>query len=76
MANEPQTITSMDGQKITLSPFDIKAIRNIEKGVEIDTHAGDTFRIPISRYIFELMFTIDISGKGNSAKVVTPISTR
>ena len=76
MANEPKTLTTMDGQHVALSPFEVKAIRDIDKGVEITTHAGDTHHFPISRYIFERMMTIDMTDTGNSVRVVDPIRSR
>ena len=72
MANEPKILSTMDGQRVSISPFDIKSIRDIDKGVEITTHAGDTLRFPISRYVFERMMTIDLRGTGNSARIVDP----
>jgi len=66
----------MDGQRVSISPFDIKAIRDIEKGVEITTHAGGTLRFPISRYVFEHMMTVNLTGSGNSVRVVDPIQMR
>jgi hypothetical protein len=73
MANKPKTLTTMDGEKVTMTPFDIKAVRNIDKGVEVDTHAGGTYKFPVPRYVFDLMFTIDLRGTGNSVEVIDPI---
>lgn len=73
MASEPKLLTTMDGQRVSISPFDIKAIRDIDKGVEVTTHAGDTLRFPISRYVFEMMMTVDLRGTANRVSVVDPI---
>ena len=73
MANEPKILSTMDGQRVSISPFDIKSIRDIDKGVEITTHAGDTLRFPISRYVFERMMTIDMTASRNRVRVVDPI---
>lgn len=73
MANEPKLLTTMDGKRVSISPFDVKAIRDIDKGVEVTTHSGDTLRFPIGRYVFESMMTVDLSDSGNSVSVVAPI---
>jgi len=73
MANEPKTLTTMDGKRVSISPFDIKTIRDIDKGVEVSTHAGDTLRFPIGRYVFERMMTIDMTASSNKVGVVDPI---
>ncbi len=73
MANEPKLLTTMEGQRVSFSPFDIKSLREIEKGVEIVTHGGETLLFPISRYVFQQMMSIDLRGTGNSARIMDPI---
>ncbi|MFZ2854346.1 MAG: hypothetical protein WAZ34_09585 [Rhodocyclaceae bacterium] len=71
--NNPVQLTTVDGNKVSLSPFDLKAVRNAGTGVEVDTLSGETYKFPISRYIFDRMMTIDLRGNANSVKVIAPI---
>jgi len=73
MKAEPKTLTTMDGKRVTLSALDIKAKRNIEKGVEVDTHAGETYRFPIARWLFDEMMVIDFSDGGNKVSQIPPL---
>ena len=73
MANDPKLLTTMEGQRVLISPFDIKSLREIEKGIEVVTHAGETLRFPISSYVFQQMMSIDLRGTGNSAQIIDPI---
>jgi hypothetical protein len=67
-------LTTISGEKISITPFDVKAVRDLgKKGVEIDLHSGDTHQLPLSRYLLERMLTIDLRGTGNSATQIPNI---
>ena len=74
--NSIQTVplTTTDGRKVSLTPLDLKTVRNAGKGVEVLTHSGETYQFPISRYLFDLMMTVDLRGTGNSVKLAPKIS--
>lgn len=73
MQVQTHTLTTMDGQRVSIGPFDLKSVKDIPNGVEVITHAGDKYKFPISRYVFDLMMTVDARQTSNKVTVVDPI---
>lgn len=70
---EPKVLTTTTGERVSLTPFDLKEVKTIPEGVEVVTHAGVTYKFPINRYIFNRMMAVDLSSQSNTVSVIPPI---